>query len=450
MDTIINSVFGLLLALGILVTVHEYGHFWVARKFGVKVLRFSIGFGNPIWTRVDRHGTEFAIAWIPLGGYVKMLDEREGDVPADQLSQAFTQKSPLQKIAIALAGPVANLIFAVVAFALMNMIGVQDLIAQIDDPLPDSVTAEAGLQRGDIIRAVDGRSVNTFAELGLAVAGRVGDSGEITLNVERGTQPVTVQLPIENWLKSEQTPNPVLSLGLYPKLPFYPAEIGRVVPGGAAEAAGLQDGDLVIRANGEAVEDWQKWVEVIRANASQAVELEIQRGGQNLQVTVIPAESEQEGERYGYVGVERVMVEWDEDQLITSRYWPPEAVKRGFQDTFEMVTLSYQMLWKMVSGKVSLRQIGGPISMAQMAGVSVTSGLETFIGYLAFISISLAIVNLLPVPVLDGGHVLMHSIELVSRRPLSERAQIIGMQIGMGFIICLMLLAFFNDIGRIL
>ena len=445
-----NSVFGLLIALGILVTIHEYGHFWVARKCGVKVLRFSVGFGKPIWTRVDKHGTEFAIAWIPLGGYVKMLDEREGEVPEAELDQAFTRKSPLQKIAIALAGPVANLLFAIVAFSLMYVIGVRDLIPLIDQPVQGTPAAEVQLQRDDLVRRVDGKEVMTYADMNLAVASRVGDTGVIQLEVERGNRSLRVELPIESWLSNEQSPNPLQALGLSPRLPEYPAEIGRVEPGGAAARDGLLVGDVILTANDTEVSGWLDWVDVIQGSADQPVALTVMRNDQTIQLTVTPGTVERDGQTYGYVGAAVAPVSWAENQLITSRYWPIEAVSRGFQDTFDMVTLSYQMLWKMVTGKVSLRQIGGPISMAQMAGVSVTSGLEVFIGFLAFISISLAIVNLLPVPVLDGGHVVMHSIELVFRRELPERAQIIGMQIGMAFIIALMLVAFFNDVTRIM
>lgn len=447
---ILNSVFGLLIALGILVTIHEYGHFWVARRCGVKVLRFSVGFGKPLWTRVDKHGTEFAVAWIPLGGYVKMLDEREGEVPEDQLDQAFTSKTPAQKIAIALAGPVANVLFAIVAFSLMYMIGVRDLIPMIDDPAVGSPAAEVQLQRDDLIRKVDGKEIETYADLNLAVASRVGDTGSIRLDIARGNQGLTVELPIQQWLSDEQTPNPLQSLGLSPKLPVYPAEIGRIEPGGAASRDGLQVGDIVLQANDQTINGWIDWVEVIQANANTEVQLLVQRQGSNIELTVTPGSIEREGQTYGYVGAAVAPVAWEENQMVTTRYWPGTAVWRGFQDTFDMVTLSYQMLWKMVTGKVSLRQIGGPISMAQMAGVSVTSGLEVFIGFLAFISISLAIVNLLPVPVLDGGHVVMHGYELITRRELPERAQAIGMQVGMAFIIALMLVAFFNDITRLM
>jgi regulator of sigma E protease len=445
-----NSVFGLLIALGILVTIHEYGHFWVARRCGVKVLRFSIGFGKPIFTRVDQYGTEFSVAWIPLGGYVKMLDEREGDVPEEELDQAFTRKAPIQKIAIALAGPVANVIFAILAFSLMYMIGVRDLVPLIDQPAEGTPAAEAQLQRGDLIRKVDGKDVMTYTDLNLAVASRVGDTGMVQLEVARGFQTLNVELPIDSWLRSEQTPNPLQALGLSPKLPESPAHIGRIEPGGAAERDGLLVGDVITEADGIEISGWLDWVDVIQANANQPVALTVLRDGQEIQLTITPGSVDRDGQSYGYVGAAMASVTWADDQLITSRYWPIEAVSRGFQDTFDMVTLSYQMLWKMVTGKVSLRQIGGPISMAQMAGVSVTSGIEVFIGFLAFISISLAIVNLLPVPVLDGGHVVMHSIELIFRRELPERVQMVGMQIGMAFIIALMLVAFFNDFTRIM
>jgi regulator of sigma E protease len=306
------------------------------------------------------------------------------------------------------------------------------------------------LQRDDLVRRVDGKEVMTYSELNLAVASRVGDTGAIQLEVDRGGRSLRVDLSIDGWLADEQSPNPLQALGLSPRLPAYPAEIGRIEAGGAAARDGLLVGDVVVTTNGKEIDGWLDWVDVIQGSAGQPVLLSVLRNGETIEMTVTPGSIEREGQVYGYVGAAVAPVSWEDDQLITSRYWPFEAVSRGFQDTFDMVTLSYQMLWKMVTGKVSLRQIGGPISMAQMAGVSVTSGVEVFIGFLAFISISLAIVNLLPVPVLDGGHVVMHSIELIFRRELPERAQIIGMQIGMAFIIALMLVAFFNDVTRIM
>lgn len=447
----LSSVFGLILALGILVTVHEYGHFWVARGFGVKVERFSVGFGKPIWTKTDRYGTEFAVAWIPLGGYVKMLDEREGDVPTELLDQAFTQKTPAQKIAIALAGPMANILFAIFAFMLMYTVGVRDLIPLIDQPIEESLSAEIDFQRGDRITQIDGVAVESFADVSLALAARVGDSGVLRLSLQRGTQRLNREVPIENWLGSEQSPNPIASLGLIPMLPEQPAVIGYLEPDGAAQAAGLEPGDIILKAGETSIERWADWVDVIRANPDQAVNLLVDRNGGLQNLTILPVGKElPEGETIGYVGAGTERQPWPENQYVTTRFWPWQALWKGLSDTVEMVQLSYQMLWKMVTGRVSLKQIGGPITMAQMAGMSVTSGFEAFVGYLALISISLAIVNLLPVPVLDGGHVVIHSIEWVMGRPLSEKAQIIGTQIGMFFILTLMIWAFVNDIGRLM
>ncbi|WP_196157227.1 RIP metalloprotease RseP [Reinekea sp. G2M2-21] len=447
----INSIIGLLLALGILVTVHEFGHFWVARKCGVKVLRFSVGFGAPIWRRMDKHGTEFVVAWIPLGGYVKMLDEREGDVPDDQLSQAFTRKAPWQKIAIALAGPLANFLFAITAFSLMHMVGTTTLAPIVDQPEAGSVAAAEGIQRGDRILSVDGEAIQSFSDLGLALAARVGDSGVIGIEFDRNGLRQSVQLPVDSWLSSAQSPNPIGDLGLYPKLPPVMAAIGGLESEGAAAQSGMKVGDLVTRAGGQSVSAWEQWVDFVRAHPDMPLDIVVLRDQQTLNLTLTPAaKTLEDGSVIGYVGAAAQQPSWPEEQLTTIRYWPLQAIVKGVDDTRNMVVLSYQMLWKMVSGKVSLKQIGGPISMAQMAGVSVESGFESFVGFLALISISLGIVNLLPVPVLDGGHVVIHSVEWILRRPLSERMQLIGMQVGMAFIITLMCLAFFNDIGRLM
>lgn len=447
----LNSVLGLILALGILVTIHEYGHFWVARRFGVRVLRFSVGFGQRIWSRTDRHGTEFAICWIPLGGYVKMLDEREGDVPPEQRHETFNSKTPAQKIAIALAGPIANILFAFVAFGVMYTVGVQELVSVIDEPRAGSLIAESDFQRGDRIVAIDGQSVQTFTDIGLALANRVGDSGVIDITVQRQNTRQVVSVSIDRWLANSASPNPVRDLGLVPQLPEFPAKIARVEAGGAAEQAGLMAGDEVVEANGLPVSDWEGWVSVVQDHPGQSMDIVIVRNGSRQSIELTPGERTlDDGRNIGYVGAAAQSVQWPEEQLVTSRYWPWEALTRGVGDTFEMVGLSYRMLGKMVTGQVSLRQVGGPISMAQMAGVSIGSGFESFVGFLALISISLAIVNLLPVPVLDGGHVVMHSIEWIKGAPMSERSQMIGAQVGLGFIITLMLLAFVNDIGRLL
>ncbi len=446
----LNSVFGLILALGILVTIHEYGHFWVARRCGVKVLRFSVGFGAPIWMKKDRFGTEFALSWIPLGGYVKMLDEREGEVPEDQRQYAFTSKPAWQKILIALAGPLANVVFAIFAFTLMYMVGVKELVPLIDQPDQGSPSAIAGLERGDRIQRVDGTDVESFSELALALASRVGDTGSIELLISREGAVRTLNVEIESWLSSSQTPNPIQSLGLFPRIPDRPVTIGLIEQGGAADSAGLVSGDVVIEADGLPIEDWMQWVEAVRASPSELLPLRIKRGDQILSIEVTPGEKTlDDGSVIGYVGAGPQPFSWPEDQLVTSRFAPWSAAVKGWDKTWEMVGLSYQMLWKMVTGKVTIRQIGGPISMAQMAGDSVASGFEAFVGFLAFISVSLAIVNLLPVPVLDGGHVVIHSIEWLIRRPLPERVQVVGMQIGMAFILTLMCLAVFNDVGRL-
>jgi regulator of sigma E protease len=445
-----NSVFGLIIALGILVTIHEYGHFWVARRNGVKVLRFSVGFGKPIWRKVDKHGTEFVIAWIPLGGYVKMLDEREGDVPEELKSQSFNSKRPSQKIAIAMAGPVANFLFAIVAFSLMFMVGVRDIATLVGEPLKDSVAETAGLIAKDKIIAVDGRKVNGFSELSLALASRVGETGDIELTVDRSGREISIELPITDWLADHQSPRMASSLGVTPLYPTQPAIIGGILEGGAALRDGLQVGDEVISVNGIKVTDWGQWVSLIQTHPEQTLNLVVKRDSRTQNLMLTPKARDVEGLEQGYIGAAAAPVSWPEEQLIIKRYMPWTALWKGAVETKQMVVLSYNMLWKMVTGQISLKQVGGPISIAQMAGASVESGFEAFVAFLALISISLGIMNLLPVPILDGGHVVMHAIEAVRKKELSERAQMISVQIGLMFLISLMALAFFNDIGRLM
>lgn len=447
--TVVLSVVGLLVALGILVTVHEYGHFWVARRNGIKVLRFSIGFGRPLYRWYDKQGTEFAIAWIPLGGYVKMLDEREAPVPAAERHLEFMSKTPLQRIAVASAGPLANFLFAILAFGVLYTIGVQGLLPLVDQPPAETPASEAGFQRGDRILAIDGQEVDTWREVNLTLAQRVGDSGEIRFRVARDGGERSLSVPVERWLARASEPNPMADLGLYVQRPEVPAVIGQLVPGEAAEAAGLQVGDRILRVDGQVIENWLDWVEVIQLNGGRSLNVELLRDGERMTLEVTPRTREVDGETRGYIGAGAARFEWPEEQIVTHRVMPWTAVWWGLRDTWEMVGLSFGMLGKMVTGQVSLEQIGGPISMAQLAGDSVQGGLESFVRYLAFISIALGVMNLLPIPVLDGGHILFYSIEWLRGRPLSERMQIIATQVGLILIIGLMMVAFFNDIGRL-
>jgi regulator of sigma E protease len=445
-----NSVFGLLIALGILVTIHEYGHFWVARRNGVKVLRFSVGFGRPIWRKIDKHGTEFVIAWIPLGGYVKMLDEREGEVPEELKSQSFNSKRPGQKIAIALAGPVANFIFAIFAFSLMFMIGVRDIATLVGAPAEASLAETAGLLANDRIIAVDNHRVTGFSELSLALASRVGETGTIQLTINRSGRELTIDVPITDWLANHQSPRMASSLGIRPLFPIQPAVIGSLLDEGAALRDGLKAGDEVLSVDGVKVKDWGQWVSMIQASPERTLNLMLKRDNQTQSLKLTPNAREVEGLAQGYIGAAAASVAWPDDQLIVKRYLPWTALWKGAVETKKMVALSYNMLWKMVRGQISLKQVGGPIAMAQMAGDSVESGFEAFVAFLALISISLGIMNLLPIPILDGGHVVMHSIEAIRKKELSEKAQMISVQVGLMFLISLMALAFFNDIGRLM
>ncbi|WP_108126865.1 RIP metalloprotease RseP [Saccharospirillum mangrovi] len=446
---LVNSLVGILVALGILVTIHEFGHFWVARRNGIKVLRFSIGFGRPLIRWHDRHGTEFAIAWIPLGGYVKMLDEREGPVAASERDQAFNNKTPLQRIAVASAGVIANFLFAILAFAALYSVGVRELASYVEAPLDSTPAALAGFAEGDRITALDGQSINSWRGISLALASRVGDSGELEFQVERNGTERELSIPVQRWLASESEPNPLSNLGLFPDRPDTPAIIGEVFAGGAAAAAGLQAGDRIVAVDGQAIENWLDWVAVIQPNGGLDLTVDLIRNGAPLQLTVTPIERDVNGQVQGFIGAAAAPVEWPADRLMTFRVAPWTGIWLGLQDTWEMVHLSFKMLGKMLSGLVSVQQIGGPISMAQLAGDSVQGGLESFVRFLAFISISLGVVNLLPIPILDGGHILFYSIEWLRGRPLSERVQAIGSQLGLLLVMGLMVLAFVNDLGRL-
>ncbi|MHA7881023.1 MAG: RIP metalloprotease RseP [Saccharospirillum sp.] len=447
--SVLLNIGAILLALGILVTVHEYGHFWVARRNGIRVLRFSVGFGRPLVRWLDRKGTEFVIAWIPLGGYVKMLDEREAPVPESQRNEAFNSKTPGQRIAVASAGPIANFLFAIVAFAVLYSIGVRGLVPLVDTPLPETSAAAAGFERGDLIREVDGRAVDNWRELNLALASRVGDTGTLAFTIDRQGVSQRLTIDIERWLSRESEPNPLRDIGLAPRRPDVPAVIGEVMAGGAAERDGLRAGDRILAVDGQSVDDWLDWVGVIQRSGDRPLTVTLLRDGRELSLPLVPELREQGEQVQGFIGAAAAPFSWPQEQITVQRVMPWTGVWLGLKDTGEMIALSFGMLGKMLSGLVSFEQIGGPISMAQMAGESVQGGLETFIRFLAFISISLGVVNLLPIPVLDGGHIVFYSIEWLRGKPLSERLQIIGSQIGLMLIIGLMVLAFVNDIGRL-
>jgi regulator of sigma E protease len=444
-------VVGTLVALGVLVTFHEFGHFWVARRCGVKVLRFSVGFGTPLLRWYDRHGTEFVIAAIPLGGYVKMLDEREGDVPVEQLEQAFNRKTVGQRIAIVIAGPAANFLLALAFFWLVAMLGSQQVRPIIGAVESASLAAAAGLQAGQEITEVNGEPTTGWAAVNLQLVRRLGESGTLLVKVrEQGsTADSARQIVLSDWLKGVEEPDPIASLGIRPWRPALAPILAELDPQGPAKAAGLQVGDRLVSLNGQALDDWQQLVDQVRALPGKSVDLMIERAGQALEMPVKLAARGEGEARSGYLGAGVQGVEWPAEMLREVSFGPLEAVGEGVKRTWTMSLLTLDSLKKMLFGELSVKNLSGPITIAKVAGASAESGLGDFLNFLAYLSISLGVLNLLPIPVLDGGHLLFYLIEWARGRPLSERVQGWGMQIGISLVIGVMLLALVNDLSRL-
>ena len=444
-------VVGLAIALGVLVTFHEFGHFWVARRCGVRVLRFSVGFGTPLVRWHDRHGTEFVIAAIPLGGYVKMLDEREAEVPVDQLDYAFNRKSVFQRIAIVSAGPIANFLLAILFFWVLAMLGSQQVRPVIGSVVADSPAALGGLAAGQEVVAVDGQAVDGWAAVNLRLVRRLGETGELTVAVrEPGSSvDVTHKVAIRSWLKTAENPDPIGGLGIQPWRPAMPPVIAELDPEGPAKAAGLQIGDRLLSLDGVVVDDWQQVVDKVRARPTESVVLAYQRDGQSRELKLTLAAKGEGKARTGYLGAGVSGGQWPAEMLREVRYGPVAAVGEALSQTWSMSLLTLDSLKKMVLGQLSVKNLSGPITIAKVAGASAQSGVGDFLHFLAYLSISLGVLNLLPIPVLDGGHLAFYLVEWVRGRPLSERVQAWGMQIGISLVVGVMLLALVNDLSRL-
>jgi len=444
-------ILGTLIALGVLVTFHEFGHFWVARRCGVKVLRFSVGFGTPLLRWHDRQGTEFVVAAIPLGGYVKMLDEREGEVPADQLHLSFNRKTVRQRIAIVAAGPAANFLLALVFFWLLAMMGTEQLRPVIGGVEPGSLAAAAGLAAGEEIVAVDGEPTRGWAAVNLQLVRRLGESGALQMTVREpgasSDSPRTLQL--SEWLKGSDEPDPIRSLGLKPWRPALEPVVAELDPKGPAQAAGIRTGDLLLALDGQPLSDWQQVVDTVRLRPDSKIVLQVERDGQTLDVPVTLVTRGDGKAAAGYLGAGVKPVEWPPEMVREVSYGPLDAVVEGARRTWTMSVLTLESLKKMLFGELSVKNLSGPITIAKVAGASAQSGVGDFLNFLAYLSISLGVLNLLPIPVLDGGHLLFYLIEWARGRPVSDRVQGWGIQIGISLVVGVMLLALINDLGRL-
>jgi regulator of sigma E protease len=450
--TILSYVLAFLVAIGVLVAVHEYGHFWMARRLGIRVLRFSIGFGKPLWSRRGADGTEYAVSAIPLGGYVKLLDEREGPVDPALASQAYNRKSPWVRILVLLAGPLANFLFAVVAYWVLFVAGIPALKPVLGDVEPDSTAARAGLRAGDEIVAVGARETGTREAAVLALLDELMNGRPIELGVrdESGDTRRAV-LEIDGDRRALTEPGALLpGLGFDFWYPVVPARVGKVMPGSPAERAGLREGDQIAAVNGEPVADFTALVDRVQPKPGVTLDFTVERDGQTLTVPV-EVEAQREGERLvGRIGVQPASPgELPEGMRTLERYGPLGALARATDKTWGMSVLTVRMLWNVATGDVSVKNLSGPINIAEYAGFSARQGILAFLSFLAIVSVSLFVLNLLPIPILDGGQIVYQLAELAKGSPLSDRAQAVGQQIGILVLLVLMSFAFYNDLSRL-
>ena len=446
------KVVGFLLTLGVLVIIHELGHFVVAQWCGVKVLRFSVGFGRVIASRrFGRDDTEWALSAIPLGGYVKMADEREGDVAPHDAARAFNRQNVWKRIAILAAGPAANLLLAVALFSGTFMSGIPGQRALLAEPTPGSVAATSGIVGGDLVVEVDGESVRSWQDLRWRILKAQGsDVANIVVQPggpRAGDPPQTRTLPLSALQPADWEGNSLAVLGL--RADFGPPLIGELVAGKPGARAGLRPDDRIVGINGERIRSPSDVATITNANAGVPLVFSVERKGGVENITVVPEATEQMGKTVGMAGLRLKIDPIAAERLaITVRYGPVEAVVEGARKTWELSIFTLRMLGRIVTGQASLKNISGPLTMADFAGQSVQAGTLVFVGYLALISISLGVLNLLPVPLLDGGHLLYYFVEVIKGSPVSDRAFEVGQRIGMAMLAVLMALALFNDVSR--
>ncbi|MFI4918208.1 MAG: RIP metalloprotease RseP [Legionellales bacterium] len=448
----ISTILYFLLALLLLVTVHEYGHFQVARWCGVKVLRFSFGFGPILARWHDKKGTEYAWSLFPLGGYVKMLDESEDEVATHEKHLAFNNQSVWVRIAIVLAGPLFNFIFAFVALWLVLVIGMQSLAPMIDSVQANSIAAKAGLKAKQEIIGFNGLKINSWHDFQYAMMPLIGSDKTVTLTVKSlvDGQQSNLSLPLSTWKLDDKKPDPLKSLGIEPFIPAIPPVVGAVVPDSPAAKAGLQIGDKLLSVNGLLFDDWLFFVDYVKAHPKTQMILNINRNGSVQRMALLSGSQNNANKVEGFIGIRSQKVDWPQNWLRLEREGPIPAVGKALLQTWQLSKTTVVLMGRLAMGKLGLKNISGPVGIAQEAGESGRSGLVSYLFFLALISISLGVLNLLPIPMLDGGHLLYYVLEIIRRKPVSEGTKAIGVYCGLLLLAILMCVAMTNDLSRLI
>lgn len=441
------------IVLGVLIVAHEYGHYLVARWCGVKVLRFSVGFGRIVWSRrFGKDGTEWALGLFPLGGYVKMLDEREGAVAPDEVGRAFNRQPVLRRMAIVVAGPVANFLLAILVYWAVFWHGTEELKPILGTPVAASAAAQAGIENGELVLKVAGEEVLTWQEMRWSLLRHAVDQDSVNLEVINARREIALRrIDLSSVRASGWEGDSLDKVGIRFFRPQIKALIGKVTPDSAAARADLRVGDEILAVGGTAVDSWGDFVQSVREAPGKALDLEVLREGQHLHVLVTPVAVSEQGREVGRIGAAVAGSGPPREELTTLvRYDTFAALGKAAQETWEKSVFSLLMMGKIVTGEVSWRNLSGPVTIADYAGQSAKLGLDYYLKFLALVSISLGVLNLLPIPILDGGHLLYYTVEIIKRGPLSERTMEIGQQIGMALLLMLMVFAFYNDINRLI
>ena len=451
--SLIHTIVAFIVALGVLIVVHEYGHYIVARLCGVKVLRFSVGFGRALFVRrTGKDQTEWVIAAVPFGGYVKMLDEREGPVEAHEAHRAFNRQTVWRRIAIVIAGPLFNFVFAVLVYAGLFMYGLPEARPVLGAPPEASLAAAAGVKAGDTVRSIDGEPVATWQDLRWRILQAALQRQAVSLETlnERG-HIATATIDLRDFPAAEVEGDVLERIGLRLWRPSLAPVFGQLVAGGPAERAGLAPGDRILRADGKDIETWEALVAAVRARPGVALQLVVQRDGATRTMEVTPESVAAGQSRIGRIGAAPRVPPSDTDKiLIRVQHGPLDSVARGAAKTWDISVFSLKMLGRMLIGEVSWKHLSGPVTIADFAGQSAQMGWISYISFLALISISLGVLNLLPIPLLDGGHLMYYAIEIVKGGPVSERAMELGQRVGLALLLVMMAFAFYNDLNRLL